>query len=131
MRITTDQAREYFADPSQHIMGITPESLPEADDFMWFARGDICVVFHLAPHPNIYMAHFAVKPEGRGKSDGDAKDILSHFWQTMSPDAIIGWTPAECRHAIAFAKRIGFRTDGFLAGKIVMQSWRPEWASVE
>jgi hypothetical protein len=123
MRISVDEARDYFAHPSQQLM-MVPEDLPEGLEY--WADGPICGVFHLALWPGVWMAHYGVKPEGWGRLDAHAKAILSEFWDAMSPVRIIGWTDSKNRRAVSFARRIGFVVDGRMPvpdGEIVMQGW--------
>lgn len=127
MRITVEQARGFFVDPSQQIMGITPEKLPEAG-FEYWAQGAVCWAFHLAPWPGVWMAHFAMKPEGWGRSVEDARAVLCEFWAEKKPGRLIGWTPASNRAALAFTRRLGAVRDGVLPmpdGEIIMQGWAP------
>lgn len=121
MRITVDEARAYFAHPSQQLFGITPDALP-AEGVEYWADGPLCGVFHCAPWPGCWMAHYAAKPEGWGRLDRHAKAILVAFWDDKQPAAIIGWTEKTNRAALAFARRIGFREDGDLP--FVTQVWR-------
>lgn len=125
MRITVDEARAFFADPSQQIMGATPDKLP-GDPVEYWARGDVCWIFHQAFWPGVWMAHFAMKPEGRGRSTEDAKAVLHEFWNEKQPLRLIGWTPASNRAALAFTRRVGAVRDGVLPlpdGEIIMQGW--------
>lgn len=127
MRITVDEAREYFAHPSQQLFGITPDCLPD-DGFEYWAEGPICGVFHSAPWPGVWMLHFAAKPEGRGHLVQPAKRVLAAFATDKKPARIIGWTPRKFSHAVALARRVGFVQDGVLPmpdGEIIMQGWKP------
>lgn len=129
MRITLDDAREYFAHPSQHLFGITPETLPD-EGFEYWANGPICVIFHQAMWPRVWAAHYAVKPEGWGGCVDPAKAVLRLFWASRDVERIIGWTEERNRLACAFARRVGFEVDGRLdlpGGAVVMQGWTP-WA---
>ena len=125
MRISVDQAREYFAHPSQQLFGITPDTLPD-DPFEYWASGPVCAIAHLAPHPGIWMAHIAVKPDGWGSAVPYAQWLLDEFWEEKKPERIIGWTPSRLRAAIAFARRVGFVEDGrmpMLNGELIMSGW--------
>lgn len=128
MRISVDEAREYFAHPSQQVFGITPDSLP-GDPFEYWADGPLCGIGHMAPFPNVWMVHFGAKPEGRGALIPHGKRLLHEFWAAKQPARIIGWTPVRFRHALALSRRVGFVTDGILPlpdGDVVMGGWRPE-----
>lgn len=127
MRITVDEARQYFAHPSQQVLGITPDNLP-GDPFEYWADGPVCGVVHLAPFPGVWMVHVAVKPEGLGVAGKHALRLLHEFWNERKPQRLIGWTPRRFRHAVAMNRRIGFVEDGILPlpdGEVVMFGWRP------
>ena len=124
MKVTVDVAREYFAHKSQQLM-MVPEDLPE-DGLEYWADGPICGVFHRAPWPGVWMAHYGVKPEGWGNLAPHARKVLNAFWDAVEPIRIIGWTEKTNRQAISFARRIGFVVDGEFPtpnGGIVMQGW--------
>ena len=128
MKISVDAAREYFSHPSQQVLGITPDALPD-DGFDYWADGALCVVAHIAPHPGLLMVHFAAKPEGRGFLVPSGRRILREIWEEKRPKRLIGWTPVRFRAACAFASRLGFETDGILPlpdGDVVMSGWRME-----
>jgi len=127
MQITVDQAREYFRDPSQQIHGNTPDELPVQGVEYW-SEGDVCGIFHLAPWPRVWMAHYAVKPSAWGHTVMPARKILKDFWETGRTDKIIGWTPKGNRAALSLSRRIGFTKEGemHLPDKtIIMQGWVP------
>ncbi len=88
-------------------------------------------MFHVAPWPGVWMAHYAAKPEGWGFLVPHARRILDAFWREKEPARIVGWTEAKNRAAVAFARRIGFTEDGRMAlpdGVVIMSGWRPKWA---
>ena len=123
MKITVDEARAYFAHPSQQIEGLTADNLPA--DVEYWAHGPICGAFHLF-WPGVWMAHYGAKPEAWGNLILPARRVLREFWAAKQPERIVGWTKASNRHAVAFAKRIGFEIDGTMplpGGTIVMQGW--------
>ena len=126
-KITVDEARPFWADKSQHVMGSHPETLPSGEHFHYWASGPICGVFHPAHWPGVWMAHHGCKPEGWGIALPYAIEGLRCFWDSVRPDAIIGWTAKQNRAAVVFARRCGFIEDGVLnlkSGDIIMQSWR-------
>lgn len=130
MKISVDEAREYWSHHTQQEKSfIHPDDLPDDEAFQYWAQGGVCGAFHLAPWPNVWMAHYAVKPEVWGKAAGPAKAILGAFWAEEQPELIIGWTDETNRAALAFARRIGFKENGRMnlpSGAVVMQEYT-EW----
>lgn len=127
MRISLDEAREYWAHPSQQIMGATPENLP-GDPFQYWAEGPVCTVFHPTFWPGVWMGHYAVKPEAWGHAVEPARRLMAAFWEAEAPSRIIGWTPASNRMALSFARRLGFVQDGAMPlndETVIMQGWVP------
>lgn len=123
MRVSVEQAREYFAHPSQQL-GITPDTLPGAPVQYW-AKGGVCCVFHPTFWPNVWMGHYAVKPEAWGKTVSPTREILNAFWQAEQPELIIGWTDQANRQALSFARRLGFKEIGTMRNGVVTQEWTP------
>jgi len=127
VKITVEQARDFFRHPSQQLGGIKPEYLPE-EGFEYWAEGPVCGVFHKMPWPGVWGAHYGVDPAGWGRLLAPAKSVLRQFWDAHDCSRIIGWTPKSNRRAVAFARRLGFVVDGEMpAGDeiVVMQGWTP------
>jgi hypothetical protein len=125
VKIDVEAAREYLAHPSQQTMGARPDNLPEAG-VEYYAQGPICAMFHPSFWPGVWMAHYAVKPEGWGGLIAPARALLREFWRAESPKRIIGWTPESNRAALAFSRRLGFVVDGRMplrGATIIMQGW--------
>lgn len=128
MKISVDEARPFFAHPSQ-LAGAGLASPDEllADGFEYWADGPVCGVFHRAPWPGVWWGHYGVMPEGWGKLTAPAKRILTAFCADVGASCIIGWTKRDNRAAIAFARRLGFRQTGTMdAGRVITSEWRPE-----
>jgi RimJ/RimL family protein N-acetyltransferase len=123
VRITADEAREYFAHPSQKT-GIDPDNLP-GDPVQYWAEGGVCGLFHPSFWPDVWMGHYAVKPEVWGKTIEPARAILLEFWEAASPQLIIGWTDQNNRQALKFARRLGFKEIGTMRNGVVTQEWTP------
>jgi len=127
LRISVDEAREYFRHPSQQKASIiTPDALPESG-VIYYAHEGVCGCFHDAHWPGLVMAHYAVNPEVWGRTVEPARAILAQFWDDYRPEAILGWTAESNRKALSFARRIGFREYGRLdlpSGAVIKQEWR-------
>lgn len=127
MRITREEARAFFAHPSQlrGAMLDSPDDLPESVEY--WADGPICGVFHLAFWPGVWMVHYGVKPEGWGKLIAPSRRILIAFWEHHRPQRIIGWTDARNKAALALTRRVGFQEDGRMqldGHEVVMTGYR-------
>lgn len=125
LKISVDDARAYFAHPSQQVLGADPDNLPEQMDYR--ADGPVCLIFHTTPHPGVWMVHLAVKPEGWGMAVGPAQRLLVEFWGETHPRRIVAWIEEHRRAAIAFAHRVGMTEDGRFPGTIMM-GWA-KWAA--
>jgi RimJ/RimL family protein N-acetyltransferase len=128
MRITRDEAKAFFAHPSQlraSMLG-SADDLPEEVEY--WADGPICGLFHLSFWPGVWMVHYGVKPEGWGRLVEPSRRILRAFWGHHRPQRIIGWTDARNRAALALTRRVGFQEDGRMqldGHEVVMTGWRP------
>lgn len=121
MKITADEARAYFAHPSQRRMGLDPQDLPDWAEYR--ASGPVCLIFHQAPWPNVWMVHVGVKPEGWGHIAGPTKQLLAEFRHEQRATRIVAWIEDKNRAAIALARRCGFETDGAFPG-VIMMGWQ-------
>lgn len=126
--VTVDEARAFWAHPSQHEGGFTEADLP-AVGVEYVACGPICCAFRPGPWPGVVMADYGARPEGWGRLDDPGRAILFAFWGARLPAAIMGWTDSRKRAALAFSRRLGFERVGqiHLEGgrEVVMQVWRP------
>jgi len=126
LQINVDEARPYWAHPSQHVMGSHPDNLP--DHLEYWANGPVCLAFHRMPWPAVWMVHCGVKRDGLGQYVDPARRILRAFADHTEAELITSWTAQSNRAVLAFAKRVGFTVDGELSTKsnpLVMSSWRP------
>lgn len=126
MRITVDEARAYFAHPSQQV-GVTPDDLPE-DGVEYWADGPVCLIFHGTAAVDVWMVHLAVKPEGYGQLIEPTRRILAAFWAEKKPKHIVAWIEDHRAAAIAFARKVGLTEDGRFPGT-VMLGWGGTWAA--
>lgn len=126
MRILADDARAFFAHPSQCVYDLDPANLHD-NGLIYYAQGNVCGVFNGPQVPGVYFGHYAVKPEGWGKSDDDALAVLNAFARDAGARAIVGWTDTGNRAALFFAKRLGFENRGEVIPGITEQVWRPKW----
>lgn len=128
MRVTADEAREYFVHPSQRLFDLDPQDLPEGLEY--WADGPICGVFHMAFWPGVWMGHFGVKPDGWGHIDLCAQRVLAEFSESVQPARIVGWVEKRNAAAVAFVRRIGFDVDGEMdlpSGAVIMFGWGGKW----
>ena len=128
MRISADEAREYFADITQQkASNVTPDELTDDPAFKYYAKGGVCLIFHRVPWPDVWMVHCGVKPDAWGKTISPTRDLLNQFWADEQPDLIIAWTSKNNRQLQSFTRRLGFRVSGEmkLPVPIVMQEWTP------
>lgn len=127
MKITVDEARGFFAHPSQLRWSMLGglDDLPEWVDYR--ASGGVCGAFHLAPWPGVVMGHIGVKLEAWGRVDADALAILSEVWGDYRPQRIAGWVMERNRPMASLARRLGFELDGRLplAEPVLCFGWRP------
>lgn len=126
MKVTTDEARAFFEHPSQRIMGMRPDMLPE-EGMEYRAVGPVLWVFHGLPWPGLWMGHIAVKPEAWGHVADLSMPILRNFWNEKGAARICAWLPQSNRAAHACARRIGFVVDGVipLPDPLIELGWTP------
>lgn len=122
MRITVDEARAYFADPSQHQGGKTQDDLPDWADY--WANGGACLMTHTAYWPGVIMVHIGAKPECWGFLDAPIKRLLREIWATERPDRLIAWISERNRAALALARRVGFSHDGYMPNGVFLLGWK-------
>lgn len=120
MIITVDEARAYFAHPSQHVR-VTPDDLP--DGLEYWADSGVCLVLHPTAAADVWMAHIGVKPEAWGKTTEPTRRILEAFWRAKQTRRIVAWINDHRRAAIALARKAGAVTDGQFPGTIML-GWR-------
>lgn len=110
-------------------MGTTPDTLPDNEAFAYYARVDVCLMFHTAFWDGFWMAHVGAKPEGWGALDGPITSLLHEFWQDTAPRGLIAWIEEKNRPINALSRRVGFRQVGHVAAPgLIIKEWRPEWA---
>lgn len=124
MIITVDEARAYWAHPSQHDHGQTEAALPE--HFEYRAQDGVCLAFHEVLVPGYFAVHIAAKPDAWGKTTGPSRVILNAFWRDRNPVRVVAWIEDHKRHAAALARRLGFTTDGHMPG-VTIYGWTMTW----
>lgn len=122
--ITAKEAAPFFAHHSQQIDGVAydpPESMA------YLACGGVCLAFHPALWPGVYMVHLGAMPSAWGRVDKPADAILRAAWADLSPARIIAWVKESNRLTVALCKRLGFELDGQLplAAPVLCYGWRP------
>jgi RimJ/RimL family protein N-acetyltransferase len=121
MRITASEAEAFFAHPSQRKAAMLDGPLPDWMEYR--AEAHVCLGFHPAPWPDVWMVHIGVKPEGWGHLTDRTKRLLQDFWDEQQPTRIVAWMKDSNRAAIALARRVGFETDGAFPG-VIMMGWQ-------
>lgn len=124
MRITVDEAREYFAHASQQEHGLTEKDLPDWFDYL--AKDGVCVAFHAAVIPGVWFAHVGANPRVWGATAGPVRQLLTAFRDEVGAVRIVAWVDEKKRHAISLAKRAGAVVDGEMnlpSGRVVMLGW--------
>jgi len=124
MVITADQAREFWQHPTQWKMGVSPSDLHD-DGFVYVAAKTLCLAFHRANWPGIWMVHLGAKPEAWGHTVPQALALLAEFWAGRSVDRIVAWIDESNRPACRLARECGFEIDGRLPGPnpAIMYGW--------
>ncbi|MTH33062.1 hypothetical protein GL279_00420 [Paracoccus limosus] len=120
-RITVDEAREFFAHPSQGLTG----ALPDAGVEYW-ADGPVCAAFRDFCWPRVLDVHCGVKPEAWGKTVPHARAILEAAWAFYAPDLIVAQSLETNRAVLSMNRRLGFEVIGTMQtpARVVIQGWR-------
>ena len=124
MRIGLEEARQYWAHPSQADRGYTGADLPEWGDY--WAEGGVCLMVHQSLWPGVLMAHLGVKPEAWGKAVEPVRRLLGEIMESEKPERIIAWVPESNRAVIALLWRIGAVQDGGMplqSGAVLQFGW--------
>lgn len=125
-RLTKAQALPYFEHKTQRV-GFLPDELPDESLVDYWACGPICLLFIYGLWPDVWNVHCAVKPEGWGKLEAPATEILNAFWDDKGAKLITAWTAESNPKATALARRVGFFDLGAMPhpdGNIIMQGWK-------
>ena len=120
MKVTIDEARAFWAHPSQVADGFTAADLPDFAEY--YASGPVCLMFHRAQWPDVWSLHIGVKPEGWGHLVPHVQELLREFWAEHDPVRIIAWVHTENRAVVGLAARCGFELDGAFPG-VTMLGW--------
>jgi hypothetical protein len=128
-RLTKQQALAFWEHPSQQLLDLQPELLPEDSElFKYYAEGPLCGLFHPGTWPGVWVWHIGVKPHGWGKLLEPARAILEYVWNDLNPDRLTTWCYTNNRGAVAMCRRMKFHQDGQFPtpkGEIVMYGWTP------
>ena len=123
-KITVDEAREFFAHPSQvRAAGITPDKLRK-DGMEYWADGPVCFCTHPSHFFGLLAIHIAVKPEGWGRIDRHVLSLCRHIWAEREPDALVALFDKENRAVAALLRRIKARRVGEV-GLAEFWEWTP------
>jgi hypothetical protein len=127
-QITAHEARPFFDHPSQRRGGmLDPEALHD-NGLVYFANGFVCLAFHTAFWPGVHMVHIGVQPEGWGRIEGVTLGLLRQFCSASGAVRLVAWISATNRAVIAFARRIGFVSEGAMTlpdGRVEFYGWGP------
>ena len=123
MRITIDEARQYFAHPSQRN-NADPETLPVWA--VYHALGGVCLLAHPMPLDGLWMVHLGVLPSAWGRVTEPARELLKEISAENRVERMLAWVPEDNRHVAALCRRVGFELDGRLplARPLLMYGWR-------
>lgn len=123
MRITVDEAREYFAHPTQQrASGVTPDQLP--DDLQYWSKAGVCVAFNRGHWPDVWGSHIAVIPTAWGDTVEPTKAILAAFHAAENPASIMAWVDTTNRALMSFTRRVGYIEVGRIAnGSVSLQEY--------
>lgn len=124
MKISAAEARRYFDHPTQAAPGL-PDEFPE-DGIEYRAESGVCLIFHPALWPGVWMVHVAVNPAAWGKVDAPARRLLTQFQDEFGPERIVAWVEEQNRACLALTRRLGFTQYGRLGlqAPVVMLEWR-------
>lgn len=134
MRISRDEARRFWAHPSQQIFGMTPDLLPD-EPFIYFASGPFCGVAHPGPLRGVWIVDYAALPEGRGHLIQHARTVANECIEVTGATSLMGLTRTDLRLAISFITRVGFEKIGTITasnGEFVISKYRSwQWAQIQ
>lgn len=125
VKILAQEARDYFAHASQRTCDLNPHDFN--DDWMQYrAQSGVCMIFHVALWPGVWMVHIGVNPAAWGQIDAACKKLLAEFQAEVRALRIVAWIPEANRAVAALAKRVGFTCDGAMplpGGGVSMIGW--------
>lgn len=119
-QISVEEARAFFAHPSQGLIGNLPE-----DGVAYWADGPVCGAFRDFCWPRVLDVHCGVKPEAWGKTVPHARAILEAVWAFYAPDLIVAQSLESNRAVLAMNRRLGFEVIGTMPTpeRVVIQGW--------
>lgn len=127
MKISRDEARAFFAHPSQlrAAMLDSPDQLPES--LTYYAKGGVCLATHWGHWPGVLMGHIAALPSAWGRVTEPGLALLHEAWAAEQPERIVGWVKERNRAMCALCARLGMKIDGRLplAEPVILYGWRP------
>lgn len=127
MRISVDEARAYFAHPSQlrASMLASADDLPEVATY--YANAGVCLATHWGPWHGVLMVHLAAMPWAWGATTEPVIGLMREAWAAECPERLCGWVREENRAIQALCRRVGMQIDGRLplAQPVILYGWRP------
>lgn len=118
MRIPADEARRFWDHRTQRRMGLDPAKLVD-EGMIYLAAETLCLAFHRAPWPRVWMVHVGAEPEAWGNTVPQAAGLLADFWAEGDADRVVAWIEESNRPACALARRCGFIEDGRFPGVVM------------
>ncbi len=116
MRIGVDEARGYFAHPSQRNASVLDPADLHEDGLLYYADGGVCLIFHRVYWPGVWMVHLGANPAAWGRLDGAVLRLLREFSAQHEPTRIVAWVSDKNRAVLALSRRLGFQQDGQFPG---------------
>lgn len=113
--LTLDEAKLFWSDPSQQVMGLNIDELPEPGEttgITYASDGPLAVLLHKSFWPDIWMFHIGVKPEGWGKLRDHAEQLIRDVFVYTGAIRLTTWVHEPNRATVAMARRHKFDLDG-------------------
>ena len=108
MKVTRDEARNWWEHPTQH-RGLDLNNMP---DLAYYADGPACLGVQIGFWPGTIVIHLGVKPEGWGKLVPHITKLVAEAAEDLSATRVQAWVYSTNRAVVRLALRCGFTLDG-------------------